>query len=227
MTEMLLAVLLRQAALLSLAVALLAAHGLRAPAAPLASRWGSVHPLVERIAMLDRLSPLTRRRGIALAALLTCMAGAAYALEAAQAEPPAADASLKLRFDLQLSMDGQLVASPKLVAHEAKPAVLVFSDADKKHQWVLRLEGRFLEEGDLLVESDMRLNEDADSIRAWEAAKPTASPNLLGRHIASPKLRVKEGVPASIEVTTPDGQHRLALSLRVQSAASGAQTGTR
>ncbi len=33
--------------------ALLAAHGLRSPGAPLASRWGSTHPLIERIAMLD------------------------------------------------------------------------------------------------------------------------------------------------------------------------------
>lgn len=46
--------------------ALLAAHCLRAPNAPLASHWGSTHPLIERIAMLSRPQPLTHRRIVLL-----------------------------------------------------------------------------------------------------------------------------------------------------------------
>lgn len=193
--------------------ALLAAHGLRAPAAPLASRWGSVHPIVERIAMLNSPDLPTRRKGAALAALLLGLAGSTYALQMAPGEPPVVDGILQLRYDLQLSVDGQEVGTPRLISYPAKASVLSFSNSERTRQWVIRLDGQYVGENTLLIDSEIRLNEDVGSIRA----KPTASLETLGRHVASPKLRVKEGEPAAIEVTTPDGQHRLRMALRVES----------
>lgn len=66
--------------------ALLAAHDLTHHGAPLASRWGTTHPLVERIAMLNRPSPLNRRRALLLA---TGVAAASTLAYAAEGPPPA------------------------------------------------------------------------------------------------------------------------------------------
>ncbi|MDR7331314.1 M56 family metallopeptidase [Roseateles asaccharophilus] len=79
--------------------ALLAAHDLRPHAAPLASRWGSTHPLVERIAMLNRPLPLTRRRAVLVAAPLLGLAGLAYA-----AQQPAAPADTTPVIELKLAL---------------------------------------------------------------------------------------------------------------------------
>lgn len=88
--------------------ALLAAHGLTPPRAPLASRWGSTHPLVERIAMLNRPAPLARRRA---AFLGLCIAGAVCLAHAVQMKPPAtrSDAAF-IRLTLSLIVqEGSLV----------------------------------------------------------------------------------------------------------------------
>lgn len=79
--------------------ALLAAHDLHHLGAPLASRWGTTHPLVERIAMLNHPRRLTRSGAAALAAGLLAMAGVAYA---AQGEAPAAEGPL-VELKLELS----------------------------------------------------------------------------------------------------------------------------
>jgi beta-lactamase regulating signal transducer with metallopeptidase domain len=79
--------------------ALLAAHGLTPPQAPLASRWGSTHPLVERIAMLNRTTPLTRRRALLLGLSMAGVVGMSYAM---QATPPTAPGSAYIRLALSL-----------------------------------------------------------------------------------------------------------------------------
>ena len=68
--------------------ALLLAHGLNARAAPLASRWGAPHPLIERIAMLNRPLISPARRHHALAAALLALTGLAYAAQAAEVPAP-------------------------------------------------------------------------------------------------------------------------------------------
>lgn len=94
--------------------ALLAAHDLRNLGAPLASRWGTTHPLVERIAMLSRPKPLTRRRAALLGIPLLCISGAAYALQAgAPNAQPGADARM-VEIRLALS-SGEFKASPRLI----------------------------------------------------------------------------------------------------------------
>ncbi|MDR7268585.1 beta-lactamase regulating signal transducer with metallopeptidase domain [Pelomonas saccharophila] len=68
--------------------ALLLAHGLDARAAPLASRWSSHHPLIERIAMLNRPRSATSRGRNVLAASLLALTGLVYAAQAADVPAP-------------------------------------------------------------------------------------------------------------------------------------------
>lgn len=84
--------------------ALLAAHDLTHHGAPLASRWGTTHPLVERIAMLNRPLPLTRRRALLLAAGVAAVSTLAYA---AESPPPAAGAGfIELQLKVERSQGG-------------------------------------------------------------------------------------------------------------------------
>ncbi|MFG6432239.1 M56 family metallopeptidase [Roseateles sp. LYH14W] len=77
--------------------ALLAAHDHTPHGAPLASRWGSTHPLVERIAMLNQPNPMNRRRVGLVTLLLASAAGLAYAAQTPQLMPsPASGDSVRL-----------------------------------------------------------------------------------------------------------------------------------
>jgi beta-lactamase regulating signal transducer with metallopeptidase domain len=84
--------------------ALLAAHDLTPTHAPLASRWGTTHPLVERIAMLNRPHTLPRRRALALGLALTIVVGLAYAAQGGEpAQATRADGTaptIELKLDL-------------------------------------------------------------------------------------------------------------------------------
>lgn len=104
----------RPGAAATYARALLAAHGLNALGAPLASRWGSAHPLVERIAMLNRPTPLTRRRAAWLGAALLGISGAAYAVQAGAPETQPGASARKVEIRLALS-SGKFKASPRLI----------------------------------------------------------------------------------------------------------------
>lgn len=100
------------AALASYTRALLAAHNLTPHGAPLASRWGSTHPLVERIAMLNRAQTLPRRRAALLGLSLLGIVGLAYA---AQTAPPTAEAEPQ-KVDIRLDMSsGDFQAAPRLI----------------------------------------------------------------------------------------------------------------
>lgn len=95
--------------------ALLAAHDLHSLGAPLASRWGSSHPLVERIAMLNRSHALPRHRAVAL---LLGMLGVASLAYAAQGEPQAAaaEATQQQKVDIRLNVaSGDFKGSPRLI----------------------------------------------------------------------------------------------------------------
>lgn len=62
--------------------ALLAAHNLQPQAAPIASRWASAHPLVERIAMLNHPRHASHRRIVLMGCALAACAGLAWAGQA-------------------------------------------------------------------------------------------------------------------------------------------------
>lgn len=79
------------------AQALLAAHDLRATLAPLASRWRSAHPLIERVAMLNRPIHHPRRRAAWVVAGVAAIAGLAWmgrALATTEAAGPPIKVSL-------------------------------------------------------------------------------------------------------------------------------------
>ncbi len=65
------------------AQALLAAHHLQPQAAPIASRWASTHPLVERIAMLNQPRYASRRRIALMGCALAACGGLTWASQAA------------------------------------------------------------------------------------------------------------------------------------------------
>jgi hypothetical protein len=102
--------------------ALLAAHGLTPHGAPLASAWGSSHPLVERIAMLNHTSTLTRRRAAALALALSSAIGLAYA---AQGEAPQPAQQVEIR--LAINADGKAL-NPRLITALGVPARIEWGD---------------------------------------------------------------------------------------------------
>ncbi|KQW52067.1 hypothetical protein ASD88_05590 [Pelomonas sp. Root662] len=94
--------------------ALLAAHGLNSLGAPLASRWGTTHPLVERIEMLNHPRLLPRRRAAVLCAALLGIIGAAYAAQGSEPDAPVAASAQKIEIQLQVST-GEFKASPRLI----------------------------------------------------------------------------------------------------------------
>jgi beta-lactamase regulating signal transducer with metallopeptidase domain len=100
--------------------ALLAAHDLRPHGAPLASRWGSSHPLVERIAMLNRPAPFQRRRAAVLGLALLSVVGLTYA---AQSELPTSDEALvDIRMTMTLS-NGES-SEPRIIAKLGQPTTI-------------------------------------------------------------------------------------------------------
>lgn len=198
------------------AQALLAAHDLHHLGAPLASRWGTHHPLVERIAMLNHPRTLTRRSGLALCVALLGTAGASYALLPEQsAQPPVVEGFLQLRYELRLSVDGQVVAQPRMVTFPSAPASLTFTEPSNERLWTLSLRGSFQDEGHIRVETLVGLNDDAKAIKAWVESKQRGRPPQT-RQLAEPALLIADGGQGRIETTTPDG-HRLALDVTVRS----------
>lgn len=110
----------RPAALADYTRALLAAHDLTPHGAPLASRWTSSHPLVERIAMLKRSTALSRRRAAALCLTLLGIVGGAYA---AQTGTPAADPAQSVEIRLDVAV-GDYKSSPRLITALGVPAAI-------------------------------------------------------------------------------------------------------
>lgn len=91
--------------------ALLAAHGLTPPCAPLASRWGSSHPLIERIAMLNQSPSLSRRRTAACGLALLAVVGAVYAAQGSDVLPRKGDDGIRLALSLVIQEGSQVSRS--------------------------------------------------------------------------------------------------------------------
>ncbi|MFG6465731.1 M56 family metallopeptidase [Roseateles sp. BYS87W] len=196
--------------------ALLAAHGLTAPAAPLASRWGSVHPLVERVAMLKHARATRRHHLALLAATLLGAMGTSYALQAAPEAPPVVEGFVQLRFDIRLSLDGQEISHPRLNTFPAAPATVVFNEPNGPRLWKLTFTGRFEGDKHLMVDTELALSEDEAAVLAWRNSQGKAPPPPV-RQVAAPRLLMQDGGSGRVETTTPDGQHRLTLEIRANS----------
>lgn len=115
--------------------ALLAAHGLTTHGAPLASRWTSSHPLIERIAMLKHPRPLNRRQASALLAAGLSACSLAYAVEA---ESPQAPRYVEIR--LQLDIEGQPTMKPLMISELGAASSLSFDQAGEPlSAWKLKM----------------------------------------------------------------------------------------
>jgi hypothetical protein len=111
--------------------ALLAAHALRAPTAPMASRWVSAHPLIERIAMLNRPKALTRRHLLLLTGCLLCTAGLAWA---AQAGPAAVTGEQRAYIQTRIRI-GDNRSQPGLITVLGVPAAFGIDHGDGSGHW--------------------------------------------------------------------------------------------
>ena len=118
----------RPGAATTYARALLAAHGLNALGAPLASRWGSAHPLVERIAMLNHPIPLTRRRALPVVFVIASLSALAYA----GSTPAVADKGfIELRLAMQRSEPGQKTSlTSRLIGRDGDRLRVTFNAVD-------------------------------------------------------------------------------------------------
>ncbi|RZJ07015.1 MAG: hypothetical protein EOP39_17545 [Rubrivivax sp.] len=113
--------------------ALLAAHNLTPHGAPLASRWGTAHPLVERIEMLNHLTPMNRRRAGAMTLLLASAAGLAYAAQTPQlAPPPASGDAVRLTLLLIVQEGSNVRRSSKVVVGKVGQRMRVEVDIPTK-----------------------------------------------------------------------------------------------
>jgi len=167
--------------------ALLAAHGLNAPGAPLASRWGTTHPLVERIAMLNRPKALTRRRAAALCATLLGIACAAYAAQA-QPDPTAATAQ-KVEIRMEMA-SGEFKAAPRLITALGVKSTIEWGAAPGD-AWRLDFVVSRAADGQLEVVTDSRHRG-----------------NVVGHHTST----VADGAPFAMQLSGTEGSQPLQLT---------------
>lgn len=111
--------------------ALLAAHGLNDHAAPLASRWITVHPLVERISMLNSPRPMTRRHSVLLAAGLLLTSTLAWTAQTTQDPSPTSAPQVDIELELSLlPRDGSapvpMGKSMRLITEAGLPTAVSF-----------------------------------------------------------------------------------------------------
>jgi len=169
--------------------ALLAAHGLEPHGAPLASRWGTTHPLVERIAMLNRPSSLSRRRAAALCLGLLGIAGAAYAAQAQpEGQPPAATAQ-KVEIRMEMA-SGEFKATPRLITALGVKSTIEWGAAPGD-TWRLDFVVNRADDGKLEVVTDSRHRG-----------------SVVGHHTST----VADGAPFAMQLSGAEGSQPLRLN---------------
>lgn len=199
--------------------ALLAAHDLTHHGAPLSSRWGSAHPLVERIAMLNHARRLSGVGRTAVGALLLAATGLGYAVQAA--EPPAdrQRAELKLEIRYRTGKDGAtttLSSQPTLQVRLGERAtVMLNGQPDKPSPQTLAIAVTARDAGNDRVELQMEISK--------------GSPLTV---VSRPRLITANGVKGLIEQGRDDPVASEHLSIAITptllaAAATNAQPGTR
>lgn len=193
------------------AEALLTAHGLDSQAAPLASRWSTAHPLIERIAMLNNPRSLTRRSAAAVALALAGAAGLAYA---AQTAPAGSGPTIRLKGAL-IYQDGDFVRRSTLefVGRSGEATQLVIGGHQTQHTDVsIRLVPTALDDKRLRLEM------------AFEGLPPEIK-------ASNPRMIVNWGAPATLESLDVKTARRLTVFVVATRSdddpASDAQPGTR
>jgi len=183
------------------AQALMAAHDLAPPRAPLASRWGSTHPLVERIAMLNTHRPLNCRRTLLLAMAATIASALAYA---AEGEAPADKAFIQLALKIERSQAGatsyQTTQTLRLIGKDGERMRLrmdpIASDPPNWTTEPLAIELRPRQTGENQVLIETRISH----------GEP-------GVELGHPSVATAWGQKARIEIGRPDTGEKFSLEL--------------
>ncbi|MBI3346132.1 MAG: hypothetical protein HY020_02845 [Burkholderiales bacterium] len=192
----------RPGALADYTRALLAAHDLRHLGAPLASRWGTTHPLVERIAMLSHARRFPGFSRAFLGFTLVAATVFSYALQAAEPLKEERQAELKLDISYRTGKDGErttLSSQPTLHVRLSQRATVMFNGTpDKPTPESLSI---------VLIARD--LGDDRIELQA-EVSK--GNPLTL---ISRPRLITRNGVKALIEQGRDDPVASEHLSLAI------------
>lgn len=162
-----------------------------------ASHWRSTHPLIERITMLKspHLSPLRRRAGLGLAAVL--LLGALGAGPLLHAAPPATSQPQNVMLYLTLEQDGKPLSKPRLFGGLGQALSLRWqteATTGWPERWELRLNTAQLAEGRLQFDTRLSRGEPLQTV-------------------VQPRLIAAAGEPARIEVRSEDGQHTLSITV--------------
>lgn len=163
--------------------ALLSAHSLRAPNAPIASRWVSTHPLIERIAMLNRPQVLSRRR-IALSVL--CLLSTAGLAWAAQTVPAADPNAQRVYIQTEVRI-GDHLSKPALVTALGVPATIGIDHGDGSGHWEIVMTVNQQPDGQLIVQTERRFG------------------NPLKKQDGRHRQIDAAGIPIELRMPAPDG----------------------
>jgi beta-lactamase regulating signal transducer with metallopeptidase domain len=164
--------------------ALLAAHGLNAPDAPLASRWGSTHPLIERLAMLERSHSSARLGLIALASLQLTLASVAYATQPDQALNTSGTEQ-RIRLDLVMAVqDGKWTrrTAVALVGKDGEPLRVAMKPSEREpalQAIQLDITPHATGGGNLRIEAKVLRQGDSALLLYSEFSGPSGKPALM------------------------------------------------
>jgi beta-lactamase regulating signal transducer with metallopeptidase domain len=176
------------------AQALMAAHSLRPEVAPVASRWTSSHPLVERIAMLNHPVRASRRSAMLLACALATCAGLAWAGQPEDAVPVNSP-GLKLSVVLAQQQGDRVNRLSFAMAGRAGERMRMENPgdgSDARPPMALELTARVLEPGKVQVDAVL-----------WQG-RPLAV-------VAKPRVVVKLNEPGMVEQLEPGTNSRMTL----------------
>jgi hypothetical protein len=179
--------------------ALLAAHDLTPHGAPLASRWSSSHPLVERIAMLNHARRVTRLGAAALITTLLAAASLAYAAQSASPDAEAPQVELKLDIRHITGSDkarNTLSSQPTLRTALGKRALVMFSGTPERptpDTLAIAIEARDL--GDDKIELQAEISRGAP-------LKVVARPQLITRNGIKATIELGSNDPAAMDLLT-------------------------
>ncbi|WP_457425209.1 M56 family metallopeptidase [Roseateles sp. P5_E7] len=195
----------RPGALVDYTQALLAAHNLTHHGAPIASRWGTTHPLVERIAMLNRPLPLNRRKALLLTFGVTAVSSLAYA---AASPAPAGTRYI----ELQLLVERSLVRAGS--TDSLKTGIqtrLIGRDGERMK---LRLDAIPADQPDwttevLWIELQPQINKEANAV----LIKTQIRRGDPGVELGHPSVMSAWGTKARIEIGRPEPGEKLVLEL--------------
>jgi hypothetical protein len=178
-------------------LALLAAHDLDHLGAPLASRWCTTHPLIERIAMLKQPSPLNRRRTWLLAGVIAALSTLAYA---AEAPGPTGARFIEVQLVVERTGGGEKTRiQTRLVGRDGERMKVRFDAiGDGTANWTTE---------PLWINLQPQRRGEAVLIRTeLQSGTPAVE-------IGSPSVMSAWGIKARIELSRPQSDEKLALEL--------------